>query len=164
MNLKQDGMLVIEYEQKFTELLEFTPFVVADDADRCKKFQDGLHVSIRDGLTTLDNDGFNKWVNMVIEAEKNLKEMKDKKEKFKKRKGQSSSEDMRLKKSYSKNGTNGFRPSRFEGGSKRRPFVSDSYRPPTRSQYQPRFFSWEVRKTSDLNLSSVSLLWEESPW
>ena len=60
MNLKQGGMLVAEYEQKFTELSEFAPSVVANDADRCKKYQDGLHVSIRDRLTTLDTDAFNK--------------------------------------------------------------------------------------------------------
>ena len=40
------------------------------------KFQDGLHVSIRDRLTTLDTNDFNKWVNMAIKAEQNLKEMK----------------------------------------------------------------------------------------
>ena len=66
-------MSVAEYEQNFTELLEFAPFVVANDADRCKKFQDGLHVNIRDRLTTLDTDDFNKWVNMAIKAEQNLK-------------------------------------------------------------------------------------------
>ena len=49
-------MTVVEYEQKFSELSEFAPTVVATDADRCKKFQDGLHVSIRDRLTTLDTD------------------------------------------------------------------------------------------------------------
>ena len=63
-------MLVVEYEQKFSELSEFAPSVVATDADRCKKFQDELHVSIRDRLTTLDIDDFNKWVNMAVKADK----------------------------------------------------------------------------------------------
>ena len=113
MNLKQGGMTVAEYEQKFNELSEFAPTVVATDADRCKKFQDGLHVSIRDRLTTLDTDDFNKWVNMAIKAEQNLKEMKDKDEKFRKRKGQYFSEDVQPKKSYSKGGVSGYKPSRF---------------------------------------------------
>ena len=39
---------------------------------------------------------------MAIKAEQNLKEMKDKDEKFRKRKGQSSNEDMRPKKSFLK--------------------------------------------------------------
>ena len=38
MNLKQGGMSIAEYEQKFTELSEFAPSVVANDEDRCKKF------------------------------------------------------------------------------------------------------------------------------
>ena len=66
MNLRQGAMSVAEYEQKFTELSEFVPSVVVNDVDRCKKFQDGLHVSIRDRLTTLDSDDFNKWVNMAM--------------------------------------------------------------------------------------------------
>ena len=51
---------------------------------------------------------------MAIKAEKNLKEMKDKEEKFRKRNGQSSNKDVRPKKSYSESGTNGFRPPKFE--------------------------------------------------
>ena len=38
MNLKQGGITVVEYEQKFSELSKFAPIVVATDADRCKKF------------------------------------------------------------------------------------------------------------------------------
>ena len=76
--------------------------VVTNDADKCKKFQDGLHASIRNRLTTLDTDDFNKWVNMAIKAQQNLKEMKDRDEKFRKRKGQSSSEDVRPKKFFRK--------------------------------------------------------------
>ena len=62
-------MSVVEYEQKFTELSEFAPSVMVNDANRYKKFQDGLHVSIRDRLTTLDSYDFNKWVNMAMKAE-----------------------------------------------------------------------------------------------
>ena len=80
-------MSVAEYEQKFTELSEFAPSVVANDGNRCMKFQDRLNVIIRDRLTTLDTDNFNKWVNIEIKAEHNLKEMEDKYEKFRKRKG-----------------------------------------------------------------------------
>ena len=87
MNLKQGGITVAKYKQKFSELSEFAPTMVATNADRCKKFQDGLHVSIPDRLTTLDTDDFNKWVNMAIKAEQNLKKMKDRDEKFRKRKG-----------------------------------------------------------------------------
>ena len=107
-------MTVAEYEQKFSELSEFAPTVVAIDADRCKKFQDGLHVSIRDRLTTLDTDDFNKWVNMVIKAEQNLKEMRDRDKKFRKRKRQYSSEDVQPKKSYSAGDVSSHRPSRFQ--------------------------------------------------
>ena len=54
MNLNQRSISVAEYEHKFNELSEFAPSTVATDVDRCKKFQDELHVSIRDMLTTLD--------------------------------------------------------------------------------------------------------------
>ena len=40
-------MLVMEYEQKFNEISEFALSVVAIDVDRCKKFQDGLFISIQ---------------------------------------------------------------------------------------------------------------------
>ena len=95
--------------------------MVATDANRCKKFQDGLHVSIRDRLTTLDTDDFSKWVNMAIKAEQNLKEMKDRDEKFRKRKGQYSSEDVQPKKSYLEGGVSGYKPSRFQRGSDKKP-------------------------------------------
>ena len=113
--------MVVEYEQMFSELSEFASTMVATNADRCKKFQDGLHVSIRDRLTTLDTDDFIKWVNMAIKAEQNLKEMKDRDEKFRKKKGQYFGEDGQPKKSYSEDGVSSHKPSRFQGGSDKRP-------------------------------------------
>ena len=59
---------------------------------------------------------------MAIKAEQNLKEMKDRDEKFRKRKGQYSGEDVQPKKSYSEGGVSSHRPSRFQGGSDKRPF------------------------------------------
>ena len=53
---------------------------------------------------------------MVVKAKQNLKEMKDKDEKFRKRKGQSSSEDVGPKKSCLKNGASSYKPSRFQKG------------------------------------------------
>ena len=52
---------------------------------------------------------------MTVKAKQNLKEMKDKKERFGKRKGQSSSEDVRPKKSHSKSSASSYRPLRFQG-------------------------------------------------
>ena len=80
MNLKHGSMLVAEYKQKFNELLEFAPLILAISAGKCKKFQDGLYVSIQDRLTILDTDDLSKWLNMVVKAEQNLKEMIDKEE------------------------------------------------------------------------------------
>ena len=60
---------------------------------------------------------------MANKAEQNLKEMKDIDEKFRKRKGQYSDEDMRLKKSYSEGGVSSHRPSRFQGGLDKRPSI-----------------------------------------
>ena len=82
---------------------------------------------------------------MEIKAKQNLKEMKDRDEKFKKRKGQSSSEDVRPKKSFSKSGISGFRPSRFEGRLNRRPFGDASSRPSVEPQHQSRSFSRRSR-------------------
>ena len=56
------------------------------------------------------------WVNVAIKAEQNLKEMKDKEEKFRKKKRQSSNEDVRPKKSYSESGASSYKPLRFQGG------------------------------------------------
>ena len=115
--------------------------MVATDADRCKKFQDGLHVNIRDRLTTLDTDDFNKWVNMAIKVDQNLKEMKDRDEKFRKRKGQYSSEDVQQKKSYSEGGVSGYRPLRFQGGLDKRPSMGVPSRTIVGPQKQTRSLS-----------------------
>ena len=60
---------------------------------------------------------------MAIKAEQNLKEMKDRDEKFRKIKGQHSGEDVQPKKSYSEGGVSGHRPSRFQGGSDKKPSI-----------------------------------------
>ena len=50
--------------------------------------------------------------------------MKDRDKKFKKRKRQYFGEDVQPKKSYSEGGVSGFRPSRFQGGSDKRPSMT----------------------------------------
>ena len=46
-NLKQRNLSVAEYEKEFSHLSKYAPELVLTEAFRCRKFEDGLHDSIK---------------------------------------------------------------------------------------------------------------------
>ncbi|GKU99825.1 hypothetical protein SLEP1_g12612 [Rubroshorea leprosula] len=64
MNLKQDDMIVDEYQAKFKSLVKFTLYFVNDEARKARKFQKGLKASIRNkNMETHDQKGKGKATN-----------------------------------------------------------------------------------------------------
>ena len=51
--LKQRNLSVAEYEKEFSHLSKYPPKLVLTEAFRCKKFEDGLHDSIKRHLTPM---------------------------------------------------------------------------------------------------------------
>ena len=53
LNLKQRNLSVAEYEKEFSHLSKYAPELVLIEAFRCRKFEDGLHDSIKRYLTPM---------------------------------------------------------------------------------------------------------------
>ena len=47
LNLKQRNLSMAEYEKEFSHLNKYAPNFVLTKASRCRKFDDGLHDSIK---------------------------------------------------------------------------------------------------------------------
>ena len=47
LNLKQRNLSMVEYEKEFSHLSKYAPKLVLTEAFLCKKFEDGLHDSIK---------------------------------------------------------------------------------------------------------------------
>ena len=47
LNLKQRNLSVAEYEKEFSHLSKYAPKLVLTEPFRCRKFEDGLHDSIK---------------------------------------------------------------------------------------------------------------------
>ena len=45
--LKQGNLSVVKYEKEFSHLSKYAPELVLIEAFRCRKFEDGLHDSIK---------------------------------------------------------------------------------------------------------------------
>ncbi|KAJ8761995.1 hypothetical protein K2173_006597 [Erythroxylum novogranatense] len=48
LNLTQREMSVSEYELRFTQLSRYAPHIVANEEDKCRKFEGGLHLGIKE--------------------------------------------------------------------------------------------------------------------
>lgn len=57
LRLVQGNMIVADYEKKFTKLAKYAMIAIADETDRCKRFEEGLQKEIRtlvqSGMTLL---------------------------------------------------------------------------------------------------------------
>ncbi|XP_049357231.1 uncharacterized protein LOC125821912 [Solanum verrucosum] len=47
LNLRQRGMFIAEYQQKFLRLSRYAGGIIDEEKDKCRKFEDGLNDSIR---------------------------------------------------------------------------------------------------------------------
>ncbi|XP_038895988.1 uncharacterized protein LOC120084165 [Benincasa hispida] len=66
-------MSVAEYWQKFTELSQYAPPIIAEERDKCRKFKQGLRKEIRTPVTSMANWlDFNQLVEMTTRVERSL--------------------------------------------------------------------------------------------
>ncbi|KAL8120215.1 hypothetical protein AgCh_017382 [Apium graveolens] len=86
LELNQGDRSVTEYETKFTELARIVPEYVSSEAQRAKRFQQGLKPEIRSGVVALQLKIYTSVVQaaLVIESDRKLdaKELVEKKRKF----------------------------------------------------------------------------------
>nr|XP_017217142.1 PREDICTED: uncharacterized protein LOC108194703 [Daucus carota subsp. sativus] len=66
LGLKQEGMSVSEYLSKFLELSRFAPHQVNTEARKCQRFQEGLKPQIRERVSLLELEQFDKLVRKVL--------------------------------------------------------------------------------------------------
>ncbi|KAL8148881.1 hypothetical protein AgCh_006039 [Apium graveolens] len=71
LGLKQEGMSVPEYLSTFLELSRFAPHQVDTEARKCQRFQEGLKPQIREKVSLLELEQFDKLVGKTRIAERN---------------------------------------------------------------------------------------------
>ncbi|XP_055822039.1 uncharacterized protein LOC129890525 [Solanum dulcamara] len=62
LNLRQRGMSIAEYQQKFLRLSRYAGGIITDEKDKCRRFEDGLNDSIRKNVAILQHENFCKLV------------------------------------------------------------------------------------------------------
>ncbi|XP_049365742.1 uncharacterized protein LOC125830606 [Solanum verrucosum] len=58
LNLRQRGMSIAEYEQKFLRLSCYAGDIIKEEKDKCRKFEDGLNDSIMKNVAILQHKNF----------------------------------------------------------------------------------------------------------
>ncbi|KAF8378904.1 hypothetical protein HHK36_030253 [Tetracentron sinense] len=90
LRLVQGPMTVAQYKEKFTELSRFASTVVANELDRCRRFEDGLHGEIRSAVTATGWTEYGGLVQAAMRVERSITEHQRRREQKRKRNGQSS--------------------------------------------------------------------------
>ncbi|XP_057994744.1 uncharacterized protein LOC110670225 isoform X2 [Hevea brasiliensis] len=70
INLRQRQLTVAEYENEFVRLSRYGREIVPNEAERCKRFEEGLNDNIKIMITALGITDFTKLVEVVIKVEK----------------------------------------------------------------------------------------------
>ncbi|XP_074327575.1 uncharacterized protein LOC141665489 [Apium graveolens] len=70
LGLKQEGMSVSEYLLRFLELSMFAPHQVDTEARKCQRFQEGMKPKIREKVSLLELEQFDKLVGKARIAER----------------------------------------------------------------------------------------------
>ncbi|KAL5758520.1 hypothetical protein ACOSP7_021131 [Xanthoceras sorbifolium] len=73
-NLKQRHMTVIEYEREFVRLSKYSRDMVATEADKCRRFEDGLNGYIRLQVAAFEFEDFTRLVSTALNVERIKKE------------------------------------------------------------------------------------------
>ncbi|XP_049403939.1 uncharacterized protein LOC125867445 [Solanum stenotomum] len=58
LNLRQRGMSIAEYQQKFLRLSRYAGGIIKEEKDKCRKFEDGFNDSIRKNVAILQHENF----------------------------------------------------------------------------------------------------------
>jgi len=74
LNLRQRGMSIAEYQQKFLRLSRYAGGIIKEEKDKCRKFEDGLNDSIRKNVAILQHEKFCKLVSAAFTWERLDKE------------------------------------------------------------------------------------------
>ena len=83
MILTQGKMSVLKYEKQFTTLSQFTTTFVQTNETRCKNIQWGLNYSIWSRLSSFELTNYVTIVNEALVVEKDVQELVDRREQFK---------------------------------------------------------------------------------
>jgi hypothetical protein len=73
MDLTQGNMTVAQYAGRFNELARFAPYMVADEENRVRKFEQGLNPRIHDRVVCFEIQNFVDLVNKASIAEESVK-------------------------------------------------------------------------------------------
>ncbi|XP_055822858.1 uncharacterized protein LOC129891495 [Solanum dulcamara] len=74
LNLRQRGMSIAEYQQKFLRLSRYAGGIITDEKDKCRRFEDGLNDSIKKNVAILQHENFCKLVSAAFTWERLDKE------------------------------------------------------------------------------------------
>ena len=82
LRLVQGTMTVAEYEKKYTELSNYALPIIANEVDRCKRFEEGLRREIRTLVIASSAEWaeFSKLVEVAMKVEKSLTKEKQKRD------------------------------------------------------------------------------------
>ncbi|XP_059635296.1 uncharacterized protein LOC132277458 [Cornus florida] len=83
-------MSVADYEVKFIALSRFAPKFVQNAEDKCTKFQDGLGAAIKSRVFMFEEIDYNRLVNKAMIAERDVKELQEKREQYKRNRSEPS--------------------------------------------------------------------------
>ncbi|KAL5782713.1 hypothetical protein ACOSP7_007742 [Xanthoceras sorbifolium] len=86
-NLKQRQMTVTEYEREFVRLSKYAKDMVATEADKCRRFEDGLNDYIRLQVAAFEFEDFTRLVFAALNVERIKKEEQARRDRGKKRMG-----------------------------------------------------------------------------
>ena len=70
-NLLQLNMSVAEYEAKFTALSRFSTDTISTERLKCRKFEEGLRVSLRNGVVAFCHENYKALLAAVMKLEDN---------------------------------------------------------------------------------------------
>jgi hypothetical protein len=73
MDLTQGNMTIAQYASRFNELARFAPYMVADEENRVRKFEQGLNPWIHDHVVCFKIQNFVELVNKASIAEESVK-------------------------------------------------------------------------------------------
>ena len=73
-NLREGAMSVAEYEVKFDQLSRYALHLVATEQDKCNKFEDGLRLEIKKGISTRDMHTFADLREAALRVERLMEE------------------------------------------------------------------------------------------
>ncbi|KAL5819663.1 hypothetical protein ACOSQ4_023505 [Xanthoceras sorbifolium] len=86
-NLKQRQLTVTEYKREFVKLSKYARDMVATEADRCRRFEDGLNDYIRLQVAAFEFEDFTRLVSAALNVERIKKEEHDRRDRGQQRRG-----------------------------------------------------------------------------